>query len=294
MADIEAAFAADKQATTCSDGYPAIASFIARDPDHESFVFRRFNRLTARKLLHMQSELLELEQKLMDLDEEAANSNDHVLHSSLRRWEDFERNAQTREQEKIRKDLAEMIELKLDRYHKALLLQSQVARLERPPQRVLSAYKEALHGAHGDDPKLGGKARYMLDDDADLLILNPPSDNDALSRFLRNHWVFKTQVPLAEQDSRTRHFEERSLTWLVSICSTTIAATLLIGSILALYFVTSPDARLGIVLAFIVLFALGLSTTTHASRDAIFAATAAYAAVLIVYISGSPNSVQPG
>lgn len=54
----------------------------------------------------------------------------------------------------------------------------------------------------------------------------------------------------------------------------------------ALYFVHDSDARLGIVLGFIVLFALGLSLTTSANGDAVFAATAAYAAVLIVYISG--------
>lgn len=119
VADVEAAIAAEKRTATCTDGYPAIASFIARDPDHESFVFRRFNKLTARKLLHMQSELLELEQRLTDLDEEAANSNDHVLHGSMRRWEDFERNSQSREQERLRKELGETIELKLDRYRES-------------------------------------------------------------------------------------------------------------------------------------------------------------------------------
>jgi hypothetical protein len=79
---------------------------------------------------------------------------------------------------------------------------------------------------------------------------------------------------------------------LVNVCSVFIAALLLIGSILALYFVNNPDARLGIVLAFIVLFASGLSIDSSASRDAVFAATAAYAAVLIVYVSGNPGNAQ--
>ncbi|KAK5725194.1 hypothetical protein LTR17_013146 [Elasticomyces elasticus] len=65
-------------------------------------------------------------------------------------------------------------------------------------------------------------------------------------------------------------------------------------SILALYFVTSPDARLGIVLGFIVMFAIGLSVSTSASRDAVFAATAAYSVVLIVYMSGSGISGANG
>ena len=62
---------------------------------------------------------------------------------------------------------------------------------------------------------------------------------------------------------------------------------LLIGSILALYFVADQDARLALVIAFVVLFAIGLSICTGASRDSIFAGTAAYAAVLIVFVSGN-------
>ena len=61
---------------------------------------------------------------------------------------------------------------------------------------------------------------------------------------------------------------------------------LLTCPIIVLYFVTNPHARLGLVIAFIVLFALGLSLSTSASRDNIFAATAAYSAVLVVFVSG--------
>ncbi|KAK4888647.1 hypothetical protein LTR27_012491 [Elasticomyces elasticus] len=280
------------------DGYPAVASFIAKDPDSESFVFRKFNTLTARKLLHAQAELLDLEQRLEDFDAQTVASPDHELHFSARRWETFTANAKVRSEERERKVLLDEIEVKLERYHQSLLLQSQVARFGRPPRRVLQAYKEALLGPDGKDPKLGGKAQYMLDDEEDLVILSPPIHNDALSHFLRRYWLFGTKSRPTDPTSQTRYFPERTLTFLVNVCSTAIAATLLIGSILALYFVTSPDARLGIVLAFIVLFAVGLSVSTSASRDAVFAATAAYSAVLIVYISGSgisgANGFSPG
>jgi hypothetical protein len=73
----------------------------------------------------------------------------------------------------------------------------------------------------------------------------------------------------------------------VRFCSTAFAAVLLIGSILALYFVTDQDARLGLVITFVVLFAIGLSICTGATRDSVFAGTAAYAAVLIVFVSGN-------
>ncbi|KAK5731417.1 hypothetical protein LTR15_001357 [Elasticomyces elasticus] len=295
LRDIEASIMTSRGSPAHTNGYPAVASFVANDPDSESFVFRKFNTLTARMLLNAQAELLDLEQRLEDFDAEAAAADSgHELHLSARRWETFAANAKVRSQEKERKEVMEEIEVKLEKYHQALLLQGKIARLKQPPRRVLQAYREALLGADGKDPKLGGKAQYMLDDEEDLVILSPPVHNDALSHFLRRFWLFGTRSRPTDPTSQTRYFPEQTLTFLVNICSTAIAATLLIGSILALYFVTSPDARLGIVLAFIVLFAVGLSVSTSASRDAVFAATAAYSAVLIVYVSGSGISGANG
>jgi len=47
-------------------GYPALARFIGSDKDF--FVFRRFNTLSARNLLFLQGELIELEERLQELD----------------------------------------------------------------------------------------------------------------------------------------------------------------------------------------------------------------------------------
>jgi hypothetical protein len=44
-----------------SNGYATAASSIAQDPDKETYVFRRFDRLTARNLLNLQGELLALQ-----------------------------------------------------------------------------------------------------------------------------------------------------------------------------------------------------------------------------------------
>ena len=68
--------------------------------------------------------------------------------------------------------------------------------------------------------------------------------------------------------------------------SVAIASFLLTCPIIVLYFVTEPNARLALVICFILTFALGLSFSTSANRDAIFAATAAYAAILVVLVSG--------
>jgi hypothetical protein len=70
------------------DGYPGLATWIARDPDYETFVFRRFDRLSARNLLNMQSQLVLIEGRLNELDEESRADRD----VGLRRWERFVEN----------------------------------------------------------------------------------------------------------------------------------------------------------------------------------------------------------
>jgi hypothetical protein len=86
------------------------------------------------------------------------------------------------------------------------------------------------------------------------------------------------------------HFQERHVIWTVAIISTVVAAILLIGAILTLYFVTRPARRLALIAAFTILFALSVSLLTNARRAEMFAATAAYAAVLVVFVSGNLGS----
>ena len=71
------------------DGYSAVAAWIARDPDNETFIFRKFDRLSARNLLYLQSELFALEEKLEQFDRETAESNDIDLKQSARKWDIF-------------------------------------------------------------------------------------------------------------------------------------------------------------------------------------------------------------
>ena len=49
-------------------GYPSLAAFIASDPDKSTAIYRRFDRLSARNLLCLQSELVELEARQDHLD----------------------------------------------------------------------------------------------------------------------------------------------------------------------------------------------------------------------------------
>jgi len=106
--------------TRQGDGLPGLADFIVQDLDSETLVFRRFRALAARNCLHLQGELISLEDQLLKLEDEAAASEDVDTLMSMRSWSHHDKQRQTagRAFEKRRQDLAETIDVKLKAYCK--------------------------------------------------------------------------------------------------------------------------------------------------------------------------------
>ncbi|KAM0696050.1 hypothetical protein Q7P36_004533 [Cladosporium allicinum] len=266
-----------------SNGYATVARSIAQDPDKETYVFRRFDRLTARNLLNLQGDLLVLQDELDALDAKAASSPDPDLHSSMRSWEVLVRNAKgsqdrTGEEERKRIEIAGDLEVKLRKYHKSLMLSRDVMKLESPDKRMLEAHRCALK-----DVASGEQTKLVVAED--LVALKPPADQDVVSRTLWSHWPFPSTVLGSREPGKIQSFHERSLVRVLKGISILIATMLIVGPILALNFTSDPNARLGIAIAFIAVFAGGLGLSTGVSRDTIFVATATYSAVLVVLSS---------
>ncbi|KAK6430371.1 hypothetical protein LTR95_013475 [Oleoguttula sp. CCFEE 5521] len=283
-------------AALLEDGYPAIVDFIARDPDHETYIFRRFSRLTAKVLLSLQGELLSVEDELRKLEQEVVRGQSVSAHHALRSWPRVAESPtlDTRsDMQKKRRMLMERAQTQLKEYHETLLRQAQISELEIPRSRPLNTYRVELNGEDGKHHKLDGLEEHMLDDSADLVTLAAPANRDALSNFICDHWPFPGRRLSPHEWDRTRHFDGRKVVLLVSALSTMIASALLVAPVLALYFVMNPGARLALVIVFILLFSLAMSLATNASRDSIFAATAAYSAVLVVFVSGNLANATP-
>jgi len=67
-----------------------------------------------------------------------------------------------------------------------------------------------------------------------------------------------------------------------------MAAILLLGAIVTLRLLDQQNnAQLGVIATFTVLFAASVGVLTNARRAEVFASTAAYAAVLVVFVSTS-------
>ena len=96
-------------------GYPSLAAFIASDSDRSTSIYRRFDRLSARNLLYLQSELVELESRQDRLDAaDLKRTTDEKMSAS--NWEIFKERAERTAQEKERMEVVKEIREKLKEY----------------------------------------------------------------------------------------------------------------------------------------------------------------------------------
>jgi hypothetical protein len=83
------------------------------------------------------------------------------------------------------------------------------------------------------------------------------------------------------------YISERRLRIVVAILNVILAAVLLFGAIFNLFYVRGQHQRLGIIASYPIVFALCLGLISNAKRSKLFAACSAYAAVLVVFVSGN-------
>ena len=80
-------FNRDRPWTQYPMGYPRFAAFVANDEDRSTTIYRRFERLSARNLLYLETELAELEAAQDRLD--ATSQLDPDLESSMQSLEEL-------------------------------------------------------------------------------------------------------------------------------------------------------------------------------------------------------------
>jgi hypothetical protein len=169
--------------------------------------------------------------------------------------------------------------------------------MKNPSRRVLSTFRDYVNGEAlqipGMDrvPIISGRAKKFLEDDVDLIALRKPKDDGVFSAILQDYWIFRKRKATDPFDRTTIH-SNRHVERTVAAISMIIAALLLIGATIALSLITNDKTRLGTIAGFTFLFALSMLLLTNSSKAEIYGATAAYAAVLVVFVSGNGNPNQ--
>ncbi|EGU82709.1 hypothetical protein FOXB_06764 [Fusarium oxysporum f. sp. conglutinans Fo5176] len=265
---------AGQAATRPSLGFSALSSWIVSDKDQELLVLRR----------------------LKAWNKQVEDSNDTALEQAAETWEMMVEQAGAGKPEaKEMLELVNQLRVKIKEYHEALDLQSKISQLNGPDHRALKVARNELHGGplkrdgHKPNPILGGRGKDYLDEAEDLVSLKAPAAVDPLSKLLRAYWPGREEL---SRDGRRRisRFDERSITITVALFNILLAMVLLVGSISSLYYVKSPPAILGTICGFTILFALSVGLITNAKRAEIFAGSAAYAAVLVVFVGNGDQS----
>ncbi|MCJ1246402.1 hypothetical protein MMC30_003609 [Trapelia coarctata] len=187
-----------------------------------------------------------------------------------------------------------------EQLHKQVFLSN----LPKPNAYDLDFFRDWLQRPNMGNFPLRGLDRHMwsADHEADLIAIQPRQTADPFSM-----WFINTFIPLfhrtvgyhlkacpnpakalpADASAEICQYSEKKLFKLLDMLITVVASLLPISSIVILYLVSSMVARLGIVVGFTAVFSLCLTLVTQARRVEIFAATSAFAAVQVVFVSGT-------
>lgn len=156
-------------------GFGSLASFMASDADHSTFVYRRFDRLATRDLAYYQSQLSQFQAKQDELDiadREIVDSKGDDREDQCNRirdcaqdWDTFQRTAlglQTgsphegpandtqchfNEPWRERMDLAMKIRATLKEYREALIQESTLLSISAPSTQTMDAMSHYFHGS---------------------------------------------------------------------------------------------------------------------------------------------------
>jgi hypothetical protein len=166
----------------------------------------------------------------------------------------------------------------------------QMLELQRPSRQVHAAFEGYVNNVNMAKPfpKLAGIGSDIYDNRNDLISLVSTHDEDRLTTLLRSYCpsLFRRKAE-RQNSSRTsvQYLSEPRLSIFVGLVNVVVAASMLFGAIFNLFYVQNEKKRLGILAGYTMAFALCIGFLSNAKRSEIFSASAAYAAVLVVFVS---------
>ncbi|KAF4629709.1 hypothetical protein G7Y89_g8437 [Cudoniella acicularis] len=283
-----------------SRGYHKLASLMS--VDSETAIFRRFTKLNMLVLMSLQAELMDLE----DAFEQTCFEDDQSGDDTRQKFSvDFKALRNAKAGNDIQWQALMDIKSKMKEYNKTLLEIASVQGLSKPNDRQLRFLRDWLV-----DPKMGKseiRGRQGRTWNAKDLVVLKGSDGErapfsawvsgSVLRFFDRIWGFKHKSWSQQVDAEAGivFYEETKLTKYSKAVVTIIASLIPIVCIVVLYVLKSNGWRLGTMAFFTAAFAAILVIFTSAKEVEIFAGTAAFAAVEVVFIgSALTNSTGSG
>ncbi|TVY26452.1 hypothetical protein LHYA1_G003538 [Lachnellula hyalina] len=281
--------------------YPKLAQLMYRVP--ELSIFRTFREVTLLNLLSLQAELSEIVEEYdasynadsIGNEEEPTTYERQVLSKSFRKLRESDRTQSTQY------EALKNIGFKLNEYHTALLQASEVSKLAKPEKVDLKHLRGWLsHPTVGGNfiPKSEDAWKEIYDDDQVTLVAKEGGLMQRSSTWLMliYDWAYGRRFGKPEViDAKTgsRYYPDSSTKKIAKVTTSVLASLIPDIVILGLYYIDTTVKRIGTMLACTAIFAFVLSFWTQADVIDVFAATAAFAAVEVVFIgSAITNSTR--
>jgi hypothetical protein len=160
--------------------------------------------------------------------------------------------------------------------------------LRRPTKQAFDAFRDVFNNCDDSGepcPVLLGQNSSLWNERRSLVALGRLAEEDRLSMALRKYLPFLFMTNRQACGGCIAYHSEEQTRKAVVFISMVLAAGLLCGAILNFDFVTSHKAKLGLIAAYTIAFALCVGLLTNAKRSEIFSACAAYAAVIVIFVS---------
>ena len=183
--------------------------------------------------------------------------------------------------------------------------------LQNPSRHDLRHLREWLNRPECGDNFLTGIERQIFHEDArldidqerssDLVTMSREAvEHDYFSRWLSDEVLDRFHALIGrrlkhpcDEETGIYHYRKRHLRAVSHLFGVVLASVIPAASIFTLYYVVRPVDRLIVLLGYSALFSVCLALFTNARRVEIFAATAAFASVQVVFV-GSTISGSPG
>ncbi|PVH79058.1 hypothetical protein DL98DRAFT_633031 [Cadophora sp. DSE1049] len=185
---------------------------------------------------------------------------------------------------------AELVDLE---EHACLLQQRQLVTFEQPEEGNLSYLRGWLIAKGQGDYSLEGLDRNVWKDGKDLLVLVPSILGETFAQSISKH-IFELYHRLigsrrkpSDEENGLHRYNDKRVHRIADITATLLASSMPLTSIFVLYSVHNMWVRLGMVAIFTMLLSLGMAVLTKARAVEIFAATAAFASVQVVFVGST-------
>lgn len=276
-------------------GYGKVAAIENLDGDF--LVFRKFGWLHNYSLLYLQDELVQQQDEIERFDRWESKNGDPAKLVSRRKDHAF--------RESRRKELVGKLHIKLAQYDELLLRMQKIQAIKRPTERSQSNLSNLISNTQS----LVADESDWIRCGPDLAALGRDSEHGWLNSFLDDilnkvsmrftMGVFRShEQKLKTGNEDLQLLSTERLDIFLRIVLTIIATVLLLAPVFTLFrlqpttqaeFHSKSNYQILTVFVFTLVFSASCSIFTKAKRQEVFTATAAYCAVLVVFLGNTSN-----